>query len=46
MIAKLKTGERGLYRTNMSMVYPFDRGVNYAVEMGTRAAKEVIKDLQ
>ncbi|KKT30968.1 MAG: hypothetical protein UW16_C0002G0002 [Microgenomates group bacterium GW2011_GWC1_44_10] len=35
----------GVYLANMSMVYPFDRGTNYAVKMGTDVAKMVINDL-
>jgi len=36
----------GIYLANMSMVYPFDRGTNYAVKMGTHVAKMVINDLK
>jgi protoporphyrinogen oxidase len=32
----------GLWLANMSQVYPWDRGSNYAVEMGRRVAKEVV----
>lgn len=45
-IPKMKTGYRGLYLANMSMVYPFDRGTNYAVKMGLDLAKQIIKDLR
>lgn len=31
--------EKGVFVCNMSMVYPWDRGTNYAVEMGKKAAK-------
>lgn len=34
---------KGLYLANMDMVYPWDRGVNYAIEMGKRVAEEVFK---
>jgi hypothetical protein len=27
----------------MSQVYPWDRGSNYAVEMGRRVAREVVR---
>jgi len=27
---------------NMSLVYPWDRGSNYAVEMGRRIAREAV----
>lgn len=40
----LKTGEDGVYMANMSMVYPYDRGVNYAVEIGQKAAKRILAD--
>jgi len=46
MIPDIKTGVRGLYVANMSMVYPFDRGTNYAVKMGMGVAKQLIKDLR
>ena len=36
----------GLYLANMSMVYPFDRGTNYAVKMGSEVAKQVLCDLR
>jgi len=34
----------GVYVANMSMVYPWDRGVNFAVEIGERAAKMMMSD--
>jgi len=45
-IPKMKTGYRGLYLANMSMVYPFDRGTNYAVKMGNEVAKQILFDLR
>jgi len=42
-IPPLKTGVPGLWMANMSQVYPWDRGTNYAVEMGRRVAQEVVK---
>lgn len=45
-LPKMKTGYRGLYLANMSMVYPFDRGTNYAVKMGNEAAKQILIDLR
>lgn len=45
-IPKMKTDYHGLYLANMSMVYPFDRGTNYAVKMGNDVAKQIIKDLK
>jgi hypothetical protein len=40
-IPPLKTSVPGLWLANMSQVYPWDRGSNYAVEMGRRVAREV-----
>jgi protoporphyrinogen oxidase len=35
----LQTPMPGLYLASMSQVYPWDRGTNYAVEIGRRAAR-------
>jgi protoporphyrinogen oxidase len=40
-IPPFKTPIPGLWMANMSQVYPWDRGTNYAVEMGRRVAREV-----
>jgi hypothetical protein len=40
-IPKLKTPLPNLWMANMSQVYPWDRGTNYAVELGRRAARAV-----
>ncbi len=45
-LPKMKTKLAGLYLANMSMVYPFDRGTNYAVKMGNEVAKQVLGDLR
>ena len=45
-VPKMKTDVPGLYLANMSMVYPFDRGTNYAVKMGNDVAKQVLTDLK
>ena len=37
-IPAIQTPIRGLYFASMSQVYPWDRGTNYAVEIGRRAA--------
>ncbi len=37
-IPPLETPIPGLYMANMSQVYPWDRGTNYAVEIGRRVA--------
>ena len=39
MIPDVRTPLPGLYFASMSQVYPWDRGTNYAVEMGRRVAK-------
>lgn len=38
----LKTPLPGLYWASMSQVYPWDRGTNYAVEIGRRAARRAM----
>jgi len=38
-IPSIQTPIPGLYFASMSQVYPWDRGTNYAVEIGRRAAK-------
>jgi protoporphyrinogen oxidase len=43
-IPPLKTPLPGLYWASMSQVYPWDRGTNYAVEIGRRAAREMLED--
>ncbi|NWG21295.1 MAG: NAD(P)/FAD-dependent oxidoreductase [Chloroflexi bacterium] len=40
-IPPLATPLRGLYWASMSQVYPWDRGTNYAVELGRRVASEI-----
>jgi len=42
-IPPLRTPIPGLWMANMSQVYPWDRGTNYAVEMGRRVAREVAR---
>lgn len=44
-IPPIRTPVKGLYFASMSQVYPWDRGTNFAVEIGRRAAKMVIEDL-
>ncbi len=43
-IPDLRTPVRGLYFASMSQVYPWDRGTNYAVEIGRRVARLVQSD--
>lgn len=40
-IPPITTPLRGLYWASMSQVYPWDRGTNFAVELGRRAAAEM-----
>ncbi len=44
-IPDLRTPIPGLYFASMSQVYPWDRGTNYAVEIGRRVAGVVLEDL-
>ena len=41
MIPSLETPIPGLYLANMQQVYPWDRGTNYAVELGEKVAKKI-----
>ncbi len=42
-IPPLKTPLDGVYWASMSQVYPWDRGTNFAVEMGRRVAKHMVE---
>jgi len=44
-IPPLRTPVPGLYFASMSQVYPWDRGTNYAVEIGQRVASIAHDDL-
>jgi protoporphyrinogen oxidase len=44
-IPALRTSVAGIYWASMSQVYPWDRGTNYAVEIGRRVATLVMDDL-
>ena len=43
-IPAIRTPLPGLYFASMSQVYPWDRGTNFAVEIGRRAARIMIAD--
>ncbi len=43
-IPSLKTPLAGLYFASMSQVYPWDRGTNYAVQIGRQAAQQMLAD--
>jgi protoporphyrinogen oxidase len=42
-IPPIETPIRGLYFASMSQVYPWDRGTNFAVEIGRRAARLILE---
>jgi protoporphyrinogen oxidase len=42
-IPEIKTPIDGLYFASMSQVYPWDRGTNFAVEIGRRAASIILE---
>lgn len=42
-IPAVRTPIRNLYFASMSQVYPWDRGTNYAVELGRKAAKIMLE---
>lgn len=42
-IPSIQTPIEGLYWASMSHVYPWDRGTNFAVEIGRRAAGEMVE---
>ena len=42
-IPSIKTPIDGLYFASMSQVYPWDRGTNFAVDIGRRAAKKMLE---
>jgi protoporphyrinogen oxidase len=44
-IPENRTPIPGLWLANMSQVYPWDRGSNYAVEMARRVAREITEEL-
>lgn len=43
-IPAIRTPMPGLYFASMSQVYPWDRGTNYAVEIGRRAARIMLQE--
>lgn len=44
-IPAIRTPLRRLYFASMSQVYPWDRGTNFAVEIGRRAASMMMEDI-
>ncbi len=45
-IPAIQTPIPGLYFASMSQVYPWDRGTNFAVEIGRKAAGLILTDSQ
>jgi protoporphyrinogen oxidase len=45
-VPDIRTPLSGLYLASMSQVYPWDRGTNFAVEIGRRAARLMIQDME
>jgi len=39
---EMKTPIEGIYLANLDSIYPWDRGTNYAVELGKKAAKKIL----
>ncbi|MBI2039961.1 FAD-dependent oxidoreductase [Candidatus Microgenomates bacterium] len=44
LIPSFTTPLKGVYLANLDMVYPWDRGTNYAVELGEKIADMIDKD--
>ncbi len=44
LIPQFKTPIKNIYLANLDMVYPWDRGTNYAVELGEKVAEIILKD--
>lgn len=45
-VPDIRTPQTGLYLASMSQVYPWDRGTNFAVEIGRRAARMMLDDME
>lgn len=43
IIPSFKTPIANVYLANMQMVYPWDRGINYAIKLGEKIANEISK---
>lgn len=44
LIPTFQTPLKNIFLANLDMVYPWDRGTNYAIEMGEKVAKEIAID--
>ncbi len=45
-VPEIKTPLPGVYFASMSQVYPWDRGTNFAVQIGRQTAKRILRDSQ
>lgn len=45
-IMSISTPVEGLYMVSMEQIYPWDRGTNYAIELGEKAAGLIINDAE
>ncbi|SHJ14735.1 NAD(P)/FAD-dependent oxidoreductase [Thermoclostridium caenicola] len=45
LVPSIKTAVDGLYLASMAQIYPEDRGMNYAVRLGTTVADEILREL-
>ena len=43
IMPKFKTPLKNIYLANIQQVYPWDRGTNYAVELGEKAANAILE---
>jgi len=43
LIPKIKTPIPNVFLANMQMVYPWDRGINFAIELGEKVVDEILK---
>lgn len=44
ILPSISTPIKGIYLTNMEQIYPWDRGTNYAVEMGKKVTALILND--
>jgi len=44
IIPSFRTPLKNVFLANMEQVYPWDRGTNYAVELGQEVVKEILRD--
>jgi len=45
IIPDIKTPVEGLFLASMSQIYPEDRGLNYAIALGRKAANEIMENI-